>query len=301
MRYIINKLKSFFSLKKLIIFCLIIYCVFFLLNTYILKENIIEASIKDNDNTLLSKQFVKNSVTIPGFKKYQKGDSNVYVIKKGFEEKIYSHNYKDLIENKDANIVEVEKLNLKIMELIIQKDVIKKINRDIELYDVDKYINDLNKAKDDRLVDIVDISKNKNGMVRDTKKEVILLIYLLFILLSILFINIEIVNEKNSLILERLLLCGVSRRYYFLEKFIKLLLINILFVIVSNNINFVNYRYLFSLIIMFIYSMILQIFDFDRNTYIISYVVLVIIFAIFYLVPNMGLSYISPIEILIGI
>ncbi len=302
MEYIINKIKTFFSIKRLIYIVLFALLISIGINYITSKSATSEISVIDEDKTELSNRLVEKIVELDGFKKYEQGDKRIYKILDGFEEKIKKGEYKGIVNFNNLASFELEQANLKVIEIVTELKVIAEINNNSPGYSFEDFDNDLINTNSLQLINIVNMPSDTKTNITDNKGVYVFIVVVLSIFLSNLYINLEIIEERRKLIIERLRINKVSGIYYYLEKYIKLVLLNLLMIatlfIATKSINMFNVKVIVALTLLYFYSYIIQLLKLDKNTYIVVYMIMFIVFAIFYIMPGLNISYISPIEIL---
>ncbi len=302
MRYIINKINTFFSIKKLIYIVLFALVISVGINYITSKSATSEIAVIDEDKTELSSRLVEKIVKLEGFKKYEQTDTRVYKILSGFEEKIKRGEYTGLVDFDNLAGFELEQANLKIIEIVTELKVLAEINTNSPGYSYEEFDRDLSNTKSLKLINIVNMPSDTKTNITDNKGVYVFVIVILSIFLSNLYINLEIIEERRKLIIERLRINRVSRVYYYTEKYIKLILINFLLIatlfIVTKSFNMINIKIVIALTLLYFYSYILQLIRLDKNTYIVIYMIMFIVFAIIYIMPGLNISYLSPIEII---
>ncbi len=300
MNYIFNRLRTFFNIK-IILYILLLSILLSLVVNYINSaSSTIEIQVIDEDHTKASRRLFEKIVSIDGFS--EKESSRQYIILKGFEEKIDSRNYKQLIDFTNIDSFELEKANLKIIQLVTENKVLEEIRKEDSNYSYADYYKDLKTADSFELVHITDNPREASTDITDKKQVYLFISIILFIFIANLYVNTEIIEERRKLIIERLLINGITRRYYYVEKFIKILIIDILFILplllITSSINMVSIVLFLSVVELYGYSILLHLLKLDKNTYIVLYMILFIIFAILYIIPGFGIHYFSPIELI---
>ncbi len=300
MTYILNRLRTFFTIR-MILYIIALSLIIALGVNYINRgETKKQIQVIDEDKTQMSRRLLDKIVSIDGFS--EDDSSRKYIIRKGFEEKVNERNYKELIDFVNIDSFELEKANLKIIQLVTENKVLLEIRKQDSAYSYDDYYKELTMADSYKLVNIKDNPNEANTDITDKKQVSIFIIILLSIFLSTLYVNLEIIEEKQKLIVERLLINNINKFYYYIEKFIKIVAINLLFILpmllVTSTINMLTIYFFISILELYIYSIVMHLFHLDKNTYIVLYMILFIVFAILYIIPGFGITYFSPIEII---
>ncbi len=302
MKYIINKLKVFFNIKTVLFFLLSSLALSLSIN-YVTSSRVKpDIAVVDEDKTEMSKRLLGKIVSIQGYKSFESGDKRVYKILKGFETKINNHDYKALIDFKNIDSFELEKANLMIIELITENKVISEINNTSGTYTYKEYDKDLPLTKSLKLLNIKDKPSDIKTDITDSKTMLVFIAVVIFIFVSNLYVNTEIIEERRKLIIERLVINKVRKTEYYVEKLIKVFGINIIFIMtlltVTKSIDMLSVKIIIAVFELYFYSILLQLLKLDKNTYIVLYMIMFIVFAILYIIPGIGISYMSPIEII---